>query len=200
MQETDKKPVKIDFSNLSWHQMMELDACTRCGQCLKWCPVYVFDSREDIVPRTKLKAVKKIIKSQNSLISKFINPDSWLGKLICPKPVTMEDIKKAAEQIYECSTCRQCHFVCPSRIDTVELYEAVRWSFVKAGYGPLKNHMGLVTSSRDYDNPWQRPRSQRARWTKVALKEKRIDALPRMIKRPKDVAPSKSPSKMKIET
>jgi len=195
MQETDKKPAKIDFSNLSWHQMMELDACTRCGQCLKWCPVYVFDPREDIVPRTKLNAVKKIVKSQNSLISKFVNPNSWLGKLICPKPVTDEEIKKAAEQIYECSTCRQCHFVCPSRIDTVELYEAIRCSFVKAGYGPLKNHMGLVKSSRDYDNPWQRPRSQRARWTKVALKEKRINALPLMIKRPKDVAPPKSPSK-----
>ena len=176
---------KIDFSELSWNQIMEIDSCTRCGMCVKWCPVYEFDGKETITPRMKFHRIKRVLRSQHSLINKLINPDSFLGRLICPKSVSVEELTELAESFYECSTCRQCHFVCPSRIDTVELYEAVRGSLVKAGYGPLPNHMGLSTSSKNYDNPWQRPRSQRDRWCKVAQKEGRISGLPVMLNPPK---------------
>lgn len=180
------EPKKIDVSNLEWKQILELDACVRCGECVVWCPVYVFDQKEDITPRAKIRKFRQILKSQNSLIRKFIDPGSLLGRLICPKPVSEEEIIAFAEDLYECSTCRQCHFVCPAGIDTVELYEAIRRSIVNAGYGPLKNHMGLVTSTKSYDNPWQQPRTQRARWTRAAKKAGRIKEEPIMLKPSKE--------------
>ena len=182
-----KAGIKIDVSNLTWRQVMEIFSCTRCGECVKWCPVYVQDSREDITPRSKLRVFEKLIIAQNSLRSKFINPDSWLGRLICPQPPSEEEIKEAAAVLYECSTCRQCHFVCPSRIDTVELYEALRRSFIDSGIPHIDTHLPMVKSSESYDNPWVQPRATRARWTKVAKKEKRIKELPIMIKPDKDV-------------
>ena len=181
----------IDISNLSWHQVVELDACSRCGECVKWCPVYVQDAKESITPRDKLRAFRKIIVAQNSLRRKLINPDSRLGRLICPKLPTEEEIKQASEAMYECSTCRQCHFVCPSRIDTVELYEALRRALVNSGVPHIESHEPMVASSKAYDNPWVQPRSQRARWTKVAQKEKRIKDIPRIVKPPKGLAPPK---------
>ncbi len=183
--ENENKVKKIDISNLTMRQVMELDACTRCGECVKWCPVYVFDARESITPRAKIRRFKQILRSQNSLFNKFFSPDSLLGKLLCPEPVSEEEIRQFAAELYECSTCRQCHFVCPARIDTVELYEAIRMSLVNAGYGPLPNHMGLVTSTKSFDNPWQQPRSQRARWTKTAKKAGRIEDIPVILKAPK---------------
>ena len=45
MEQENKKVPNLDFSGLSWNQLMELDSCTRCGQCLKWCPVYEFDNK-----------------------------------------------------------------------------------------------------------------------------------------------------------
>lgn len=188
MTEKEKPGKIIDVSNLSWKQIMELDACTRCGECVKWCPVYVQDSRESITPRDKLRVFRKIIAVQNSLRRKWINPESWLGRLICPKLPTEEEIMKAAEALYECSTCRQCHFVCPSKIDTVELYEALRRSLVDSGIPHINTHLPLVASSKAYDNPWQQPRSQRARWTRVAKKEKRIKEIPKIFKVPSGVA------------
>ena len=178
----DKVGKKIDVSNLTWRQVMEIFSCTRCGECVKWCPVYVQDSRESITPRDKLRVFEKIIIAQNSLRSKFINPNSWLGRLICPQLPTEEEIEEAAAALYECSTCRQCHFVCPSRIDTVELYEALRRYFVDSGIPHIDTHIPMVKSSESYDNPWVQPRATRARWTKVAKKEKRIKELPMMIK------------------
>ena len=195
MTEKEKPGKIIDISNLSWKQVMELDACTRCGECVKWCPVYVQDSRESITPRDKLRVFRKIIAVQNSLRRKWINPESWLGRLICPKLPTEEEIMKAAEALYECSTCRQCHFVCPSKIDTVELYEALRRSLVDSGIPHIDTHLPIVASSKAYDNPWQQPRSQRARWTRVARKEKRINELPKMFKVPSGVERPMQPRK-----
>jgi len=195
MTEKEKPGKIIDVSNLSWKQIMELDACTRCGECVKWCPVYVQDSRESITPRDKLRVFRKIIAVQNSLRRKWINPESWLGRLICPKLPTEEEIMKAAEALYECSTCRQCHFVCPSKIDTVELYEALRRSLVDSGIPHIDTHLPIVASSKAYDNPWQQPRSQRARWTRVARKEKRIKELPKMLKVPSGVERPMQPRK-----
>jgi len=186
---------KIDLSSLSWHQIMELDACTRCGECIKWCPVYAQDPQDTITPREKIRAFRKIIASQNSLINKFISPESWLGRIICPQPPTEEDIQKAARALYECSTCRQCHFVCPSRIDTVELYEALRRVLVDSGVPHIETHLPMVASSKAYDNPWQQPRSTRARWAKAAYKDGRIKQLPEMIKPPKDLASAKPTEK-----
>jgi len=189
MTEKEKPGKIIDVSNLSWKQVMELDACTRCGECVKWCPVYVQDSKESITPRDKLRVFRKIIAIQNSLRRKWINPESWLGRLICPKLPTEEEIMKAAEALYECSTCRQCHFVCPSKIDTVELYEALRRSLVDSGIPHIDTHLPMVASSKSYDNPWQQPRSSRAKWTKVAKKKNRIKELPKMFRVPRGVEP-----------
>jgi len=164
---------------------MELDACVRCGECVKWCPVYAHDSRELITPREKFRLFRKIIGSQNSLRRKFINPDRFPGKILCRKLPTEEEIKGASESLYECSTCRQCHFVCPSKIDTVELYEALRKSLINSGIPHIPRHEPMVASIKAYDNPWVQPRAYRERWTKTALKEGRIKKIPKVINLPK---------------
>jgi len=193
MDEKREAVSKIDLSSLSWHQVMELDGCTRCGECLKWCPVYAQDPQVGIAPREKIRAIWKIVASQNSLISKLIKQDSWLGRIVCPPPPTKEDVTRAAPALYECSTCRQCHFVCPSRIDTVELYEALRRALVDSGIPHIETHLPMVASSKAYDNPWKQPRTTRARWARAAFKEGRIKEMPAMIKLPKDPEPSRPP-------
>ncbi len=181
----ENSPKKIDISNLNWQQVLEIDACTRCGECVKWCPVYVFDQREEITPRAKLLKFREILRAQNSILKKFIKPNTFWAKIFNIKDVTEKEIIEFAENLYECSTCRQCHFVCPARIDTVNLYEAIRRALVDAGYGPLKNHQALVASTKSFDNPWKQPRSQRDRWAKMAKKAGLIKEIPTIIKPPK---------------
>ncbi len=177
----------LTFSHLTRTQVLSLFACARCGQCVAWCPVYEFDPREDITPRAKLAAIRDVLVAQESPLARLIPKDSFLGRLLFPRAAP-EDLAAAARALYECSTCRQCHFVCPSGIDTVELYEALRRVLVDAGLGPLPNHANLLKSTQAYDNPWQQPRSHRDRWAKTAKKEGRIQSLPPMLK------PGKKPS------
>jgi heterodisulfide reductase subunit D len=166
---------EVNIEHLSMRQMLELDACTRCGECSNWCPAYEQDKRETINPRGRAHAFKQLIKRQYGLL----RPDGFLGKLLGKKPITEAEIRQIATDLYACSTCRQCHFVCPVSIDTVELWESIRRCIVEAGYGPLDSQKDLVTSVKSYDNPWRQPRSSRARWTRIAKKKKRIHDEPK---------------------
>lgn len=171
----DSSTPQINIDNLSMRQLMELDACTRCGECSLWCPAYEQDKKEGITPRGRAKAFRDIIKTQHGL---------W-AKLFGRSKVTKEKIEQFVAELYECSTCKQCYEVCPVKINTVELWESIRRSMVDAGYGPLEQQKNLIQSVKSYDNPWGQPRSSRTRWAKIAKRQKIIAVEPRDITRHK---------------
>ena len=185
--------IEFNVSNLEKLRFIELDACTNCGACIEWCPVITVapEMSLSISPPAKIKFFKRILSSQYGLRRiLFGKNDNFFNRIFRTPKVTREEIAGFIRDVYACSTCRQCHFVCPAHIDTVELWERIRRCLVEAEVGPLETHKGVVTSSKAYDDPWQQPRSTRARWTRVAKKQKRIKALPKMLKKPKGLAPS----------
>jgi ferredoxin len=52
--ELNREVRELPLKHLSVRQLIALDACTRCGECLTWCPVYDQDAKEAIVPRRKV--------------------------------------------------------------------------------------------------------------------------------------------------
>jgi heterodisulfide reductase subunit D len=168
-------------------RLLQLDACTRCGECLSWCPVYDQDPREDILPRKKAADFLRIIKSQHGLAARIAGEGKglrgFIARLMGRRPIGEEEIAAFANNLYQCSTCGQCQIVCPANLDTVNLWEDIRRVMVMAGYGPLESQKGLVKSVKSYDNPWQQPRTGRAKWARRAKKEKLISDLPPDIKK-----------------
>jgi heterodisulfide reductase subunit D len=163
---------KISVGHLDKLRLIELDACTNCGECVTWCPVYLQDGREAITPRKKIADFREMVKAQYSPNAVFFDCN----------PVDPDAIKDFAKNLYECSTCGQCHFVCPSRIDTVEVWEGIRRCVVDLGFGPLESQAVLVKNTKAYDNPWGQPRSSRAHWARAGKKEKTLIAPPKEIK------------------
>jgi len=185
-----QKAVTLPIEKLEMRLLRQLDACTLCGECLKWCPVYEQDSQNDLVPREKIMDFLAILKSQHSLISRLLRPgkkDSalkqYLRKILRIRDITDEDLHKFAKNLYKCSTCGQCAVVCPAGINTVDLWENIRQLLVEAGYGPMDNHMALVKSVKSYDNPWQQPRQGRTKWARSAKKKNLLIDTPRDIKK-----------------
>jgi heterodisulfide reductase subunit D len=168
---------KIPIDHLDKLRLMELDACTSCGECVTWCPVYLQDEKEAITPRKKIADFRKLINAQYSPNAVFFDCN----------PVEPETIKDFTKSLYECSTCGQCHFVCPSRIDTVELWEKIRRCIVDLGFGPLENQVPLVKNTKAYDNPWGQPRSSRAHWARAGKKDKTLITPPKEIKEGSDI-------------
>jgi heterodisulfide reductase subunit D len=189
----DDKPQEaaiIPIERLSMTRIMQLEACTRCGECLKWCPVYDQDQREDIIPRTKVRDFYRILKGQHGLMARLLRKiglgeplKNLLRKIFFVPRVTEDTVKAFVQNLYECSTCGQCQVVCPADIDTVNIWENIREAIVSAGYGPLPQQTPLVKSVKAYDNPWQQPRQARTKWIRRAKKEGLLKETPREVKK-----------------
>lgn len=182
----------IPLHSLKMRQLIELDACTRCGECLTWCPVYDQDAKESIIPRRKVIDFLKIAKKQQGFLSKILHSEkiseplkAMLGRIFHYREIDKAAIDDFVQNLYECSTCGQCEVVCPAHIETVTLWEELRRVIVQAGYGPLEAQKALVKSVKAFDNPWQQPRAARVKWARRAKKDGLIQNLPRDIKKTK---------------
>ena len=133
-------------AGLTWRQLVEIEACARCGECLVWCPAYAQDPRESICSRGKLGFLKRIVKS-------------GLGG---------EEQKEFLEGLYECSACGQCHIVCPVRINTHELWEQAREALVKAGIPQPEAQIKHLAAIREFNNSYAKPQTERGLWAKKA--------------------------------
>lgn len=158
MTDTINKSAHLPLEKLSRRQLMSLDACTRCGECQKWCPIYTLDSREDVTPRAKIKNLKRIINSQQPGFLGFLKPK--------PDPGVIAGFSKT---LYDCSCCSQCHFVCPARIDTVELWENTREAMFEAGLGPVPEQRVYCENLKEYGNPFKKEPSVRGDWIGAGL-------------------------------
>ena len=187
-----EKVRQIPIHKLEMKRLIELDACTRCGECLSWCPVYDQDSREGLIPRRKIIDFLRLARSQSGFLAGIMNSNhvseslkGFIGKICGYQEPTREQVDEFVSNLYECSTCGQCEIVCPAHIDTVNLWEELRRLIVRADYGPLVPQKALRKSVMTYDNPWQQPRAGRTKWSRKAKKDGLIEKEPRQIKKTK---------------
>ena len=189
---TMEKVRQIPIHKLDIKRLIALDSCTRCGECLTWCPVYDQDSKEELIPRRKIIDFLKLARTQNGFLAGIMESDKVgeslkkvISKLTGYRQVTKEQMDQFVYSLYECSTCGQCEVVCPAHIDTVGLWEELRRLVVRAGYGPLEPQKALRKSVMTFDNPWQQPRAGRTKWSRRAKKDGLIAEEPRQIKKTK---------------
>ncbi len=116
----------LNLSKLSSKQLLELDACTRCGECLNTCPIFSQQGEEGINPRGKIQAMKKFIRAQYGL---------W-AKILGPKKLDEENVKKFSERVYRCTLCGECGIDCPVSIDSKDLWLGLREVLVEMGHYP----------------------------------------------------------------
>jgi len=133
-------------AGLSWRQLVELEACARCGECRGWCPVYAQDARESICARGKLAALRGLTRGS----------------------LPEEERASFLESLYECSACGQCHVVCPVRIDTPELWEQARLAVGRAGFPRPESQTRQLGVIREFNNSYSRPQAERGLWAERA--------------------------------
>ncbi|MBS3907697.1 MAG: (Fe-S)-binding protein [Syntrophaceae bacterium] len=116
----------MDLSKLSPKQLLEIDACTRCGDCLRFCPVYSQRTEEAINPRGKIQAMKKFLRGQYGL---------W-ARVFGKKKLDEAELEKFSEMAYRCTLCGECSVQCPVSIDSRSLWLAFKEMLVELGHYP----------------------------------------------------------------
>ena len=140
----------MKLSKLTPKQILEIEACTHCGECLTHCPVYAQRGEEGINPRGKIQAMKKFVRSQYGL---------W-AKIFGPRKLDEEKLKKFSEMVYRCTLCGECGVGCPVSIDSKNLWLALREVLVDLGHHPqetdtLKMNLDKEHNILGQDNAWR---------------------------------------------
>lgn len=148
---------KLDLSCIPVRNLVGFDACTRCGECSIYCPTGgEAEEKEERTPRGKIRAIKKIVRTESNPLRRALAGEEKLDRMV----------SDLARNAYECSICGMCSEACPLSLKTIEMWESVREALVSSNLGPMENHMSLVKSIENYDNPWMQPRTMRGRWAR----------------------------------
>ena len=108
----------LKITNLTAVQLMEIDGCTRCGECAEWCPTYAASAliSEDgeknpgLSPRDKIYRWKTFVDRSYGIRAQILGP----------KEIPEEEFDKFVEDVHGCTTCGICGTVCEAGINTVE--------------------------------------------------------------------------------
>lgn len=121
---------------------VQLDSCTRCGVCVKWCPAVEELGELVFSPVMKMDLLRKASKSK-------------------PTESFIEEAKRA---FYACTVCGACSSVCGSLIDTPELWESIRTGLVELGIGPYGKQIGYEPRVKSKYNPYDEAPNARLNW------------------------------------
>ncbi|MDP2727808.1 MAG: (Fe-S)-binding protein, partial [Dehalococcoidia bacterium] len=156
-----KGPLEIvGVSNFSIKQRVELDACTRCGECLRQCEAYGQRRDEAMPPAEKVQSFKGLLRGEG-------NP-SWLKWLLRGRDFTPEQLKELSEETYRCTLCARCVPACPVKIDLLGLWKSMRAELVNRHLHPA-NFDVVKEAIAEEHNVLNYPNDERASWVDYML-------------------------------
>ncbi|MGD8352506.1 MAG: (Fe-S)-binding protein [Nitrospirota bacterium] len=148
----NKGKLKESFAGrLARRELMELDACTQCGECLKFCPVQDVTGDPSVSPPEKIRLFREFIKSTDTLGARLFGPREVDRKLL-------EDFTRA---VFECTTCGACGEKCPVGIYTQRLWPVLRREMVRRGLGPLGPQAEMPRHIEETGNVYGEPAAER---------------------------------------
>lgn len=117
--------------------------CIGCGSCLTRCPVY-------------------------GIVGPVFGTPGHAGGQGVSMLTSMDRLREASDAgLYLCTSCGECREVCPADIDTRKGILKGREAYIDQELEGAPEREAVVASVRNYDNPWQMPRSRRSRWAET---------------------------------
>ncbi|MFC2163865.1 heterodisulfide reductase-related iron-sulfur binding cluster [Acidobacteriota bacterium] len=138
----------------TWKQLMDLDACTRCGRCQDHCPAYL--TEKPLSPKKLIQDLKEHFHIKAPLFQKEgLSQENT-------SPLVGETIEE--DVLWACTTCRSCMEHCPVYVEHIDkVVDMRRYQVMMESKFPEELQVafrGLETNS----NPWGMGSATRAEW------------------------------------
>jgi Fe-S oxidoreductase len=144
------------LSDFTWKDLLDLDACTKCGRCHVACPARA--SGAPLSPRDLILELREHAESA-------LGGRSWLGEAQeRPADGVVTGTVIRAETLWACTTCLACVEACPVGIEHVPLIVQMRRSLVAEGTLDATLQSVLEKIQR-YGNSFGQSERNRAKWT-----------------------------------
>ncbi len=142
-------------NNFTIKQFIELDACSKCYECVRWCQAYEERKDDLVAPALRLRAFRAMLKAERGL--------PLLRRLLGGRKPDGDELKAMAEGAYRCTLCARCAAACPNKIDLRELWLSIRQELAERGLHP--NGLNLARDAvRKQRNVVNYPNEERALW------------------------------------
>ena len=166
------------IEDFTWKQLMDLDACTRCGRCQDNCPAYISGKALSPKKMTQDLKVHWLEKAPSLLGGKHQvaegNPGSN-GRALIGEVVT-------EDEIWDCTTCRACQEVCPVWVEHIDKVIDMRRNLVLEQASVPEAAEGALRSIEARGHPWRGTTLARTDWAdgldiKILAEDSDIDIL-----------------------
>jgi Fe-S oxidoreductase/nitrate reductase gamma subunit len=107
------------IEHFTWKQLLDLDACTRCGRCQDNCPAYLSG---------KALSPKKVILDLRADLYE-VYPIPFVMKPKGPRRDMISEVI-TDEVIWDCTTCRACQEACPVYVEHIQKIVDMRRNLV----------------------------------------------------------------------
>ncbi len=145
------------FQEFSWKEVMNFDACTRCGRCQQACPA----SSTDKALSPKMIEVKLQDYSKQFMLPILpMMQTKSNGEL---KPIHGDTI--SAQELWDCTTCMACVNACPVGIDPLSTIINLRRYLTLTEGAPQPPSDKAMSSMERQGNPYSLPKA--SRWDNI---------------------------------
>lgn len=107
-------------------QLAEIDACTRCGNCLDLCSAYIGSGDVSISPKKKMEKLKKAVDARYNIFYRLF------GK----KKLSEKDLEAISKAAFDCTMCSRCEVDCHINIKLKDMWLKLREILVDSGKYP----------------------------------------------------------------
>jgi Fe-S oxidoreductase/nitrate reductase gamma subunit len=143
----------------TWKQLLDLDACTRCGRCQDRCPAYL--TEKPLSPKKLIQDLKNHLQKERPLL---------LGNGTEKEAQALTPIMGNAitdDELWSCTSCMSCMEQCPVFIEQVPKVVDLRRYLVMMESSFPPEVAGVFKNMEVNSNPWGIGLSKRGEWAKA---------------------------------
>ncbi len=145
------------IEEFTWRQLLDLDACTRCGRCQDQCPAFL--TEKPLSPKTLILDLKKHLHERGP---KVLRAEIQKSSLDTVPPIVGNIVDE--DVLWACTTCRNCMEHCPVYVEHVDkIIDLRRYQVLMESKFPeelMEAFRGLEKNS----NPWGLSYEARSDW------------------------------------
>jgi len=147
-----------EIREFTWKQLLDLEACTRCGRCQDNCPAHL--SEKPLNPKKVIQDLRTHLLTQGGTLIPVDRPQESE-----PFPLVGEIVPE--DTIWSCTACLNCYEQCPVFISCFDKIIDMRRSKVLME-SQFPNELKEVFRAMERkSNPWGVEKSQRADWSQT---------------------------------